>query len=118
MNINEILKRIISVRKSKGFTQKQLSEHLGICQFNYLKVEKGTTELTINRLIQIAEFLQVDPAYFLKNDNDSIIDSSSPKVSHDMNATIKLIIDNLSKGKEIEITQYCIKTISKKDNQA
>lgn len=53
------LENIKAVRKSKGLTQVDMSEHLGLTKNNYGKVENGQVELTINRLYQIADILGV-----------------------------------------------------------
>ncbi len=55
----DIIERIIELRKRKGFTQSLMAEKLGIAPNNYGKIEKGITEMTVNRLNQIAEILSI-----------------------------------------------------------
>ena len=47
------------LRKSKGFSQKDLGEKLGIAHSNYNTIENGLAELTVSRLFKIAEILDV-----------------------------------------------------------
>ena len=58
--MNQYLTRIIELRKSKGLTQKQLADSLGIGQVSYSQIETGKTEITLHRLSQIAKVLNVD----------------------------------------------------------
>lgn len=55
-NIYENIKR---VRKSKGLTQKDISEKLGITQPNYTNFENGKGEITISRLEKLAEIFNI-----------------------------------------------------------
>lgn len=56
----QILQNILKIRTNKGFTQQNVAEHLGIEQGSYSLIEKGRRELSIERLLQIAIFLEVD----------------------------------------------------------
>lgn len=55
----DIIGKIIELRKSKGLTQSLMAEKLGIAPNNYGKIEKGHTELSVSRLNQIADILNV-----------------------------------------------------------
>lgn len=55
----DIMEKIIELRKSKGLTQSLMAEKLGIAPNNYGKIEKGHTELSVSRLNQIADILNV-----------------------------------------------------------
>ena len=55
----DIIGKIIELRKSKGITQSLMAEKLGIAPNNYGKIEKGHTELSVSRLNQIADILNV-----------------------------------------------------------
>jgi transcriptional regulator with XRE-family HTH domain len=55
----ELLEKIKHVRTLKKVSQAEMADKLGIAQNNYGKIERGVTELTIQRLYQIAEILEV-----------------------------------------------------------
>ena len=51
--------RLKKSRKQKGYTQAQLAEILDISEEYLSRMEKGNTKLSLARLIQICEILQV-----------------------------------------------------------
>jgi transcriptional regulator with XRE-family HTH domain len=62
MNAIENIQR---VRSEKRISQAEMAEKLGIAQNNYGKIERGITELTIERLYKIAEVLGTPPVELL-----------------------------------------------------
>lgn len=56
----EINKKIEKLRKLKGITQSQMAKDLNIAISAYGKIEKGKTQLTVDRLAQIAKLLGTD----------------------------------------------------------
>jgi|Deesub1362B_J571_1020462.scaffolds.fasta_scaffold00082_75 transcriptional regulator with XRE-family HTH domain len=58
-------KTIRKYRQRAGLTQMQLAEKLGITYQQVQKYEKGKSNITIERLYQIAEALRVSPAALL-----------------------------------------------------
>lgn len=56
MDIHESIK---SAREGKGLSQSQVAEAIGIAYQNYWKIENGKTELSVSRLYQIADVLDV-----------------------------------------------------------
>ncbi len=64
------LKKIIDCRKAKGITQKDLAGKLGINQVNYSNLENGKTSLTVDKILKIAEILDVPIIYFFGNESE------------------------------------------------
>ena len=62
MNAIENIQRI---RNERRISQAEMAEKLGIAQNNYGKIERGITELTVERLYKIAEILGSSPAELL-----------------------------------------------------
>ena len=58
----EIGLRIRKLRTDKEFNQASMAEELGLTAGAYAKIERGETDLTVTRLFQIAEVLEV-PVY-------------------------------------------------------
>jgi len=56
-----IHKEIRTYRLIKGYSQSYMAFCLSISQNSYSKLELGQVELTITRLIEIADILQVAP---------------------------------------------------------
>lgn len=72
--MDEMLKRIAEIRKSKGLTQTQVSEKIGtkgVARNSYNKIETGKTELTVNHLIKIAGALGVSVVSLIDPDAQS-----------------------------------------------
>lgn len=67
---NDYTNNLKSLRKSKGLSQKQMGERLGIAHSNYNTIEKGLADITVSRLYKIAEILEVSIFQILV-DNDS-----------------------------------------------
>jgi transcriptional regulator with XRE-family HTH domain len=61
----ELFQRIKSIRSSKGISQAEMAEKLDIAVNNYSKIERGVTELSVNRTKQIADALGVSLAEIL-----------------------------------------------------
>ena len=61
---------IRKIRESKDFTQDYLAMKLSISQNAYSKIELGYTKITVERLFQIAQILEVNPVYLISADDD------------------------------------------------
>lgn len=62
--MDKITDKIVKLRKHRKLSQKDMAERLGINLVSYSKYERGITALTVNRLEEIAEILDVDINYF------------------------------------------------------
>ena len=65
--VAEILKRVVKKRQELGISQFDLALKLNLTNNGYFKIEKGITNLSIIRLLEISEVLGVDSTYFLKD---------------------------------------------------
>lgn len=57
--------KLLSLRKQKGLTQKDLAEYLGISRQAYANYETGSREPDIATLKQLAEYFDVSLDYLL-----------------------------------------------------
>lgn len=62
MNIGDNIKKL---RELKNITREIMCEKLDISMSGYSKIERGETDLTISRIEQIAEILEVDMSQIL-----------------------------------------------------
>ena len=90
--MEDILNRIIGIRKAKKISQKEVSESLGISQAAYAKFESGNS-ITVDRLYKITEFLGVSI--------NEILDIKPTKRNEDLNAS--LILENEKLKKDLQI---------------
>ena len=54
----KVLENIKHYRKLKSLSQEEMSDRLGMSQNNYGKIERGDTELTVVRLVEISKILE------------------------------------------------------------
>lgn len=57
--MEEVIKKIKEVRKQKGYSHEYIAHALDISQVAYSKLEKNETKLTVERLYNLAEILEV-----------------------------------------------------------
>ena len=58
--VNEVLgSRIKTLRKSKGLTQEQLADAIGISRQKYMRIEGGVNNITLDLLVKISDELDV-----------------------------------------------------------
>ena len=60
LKIKAIAAKIRTKREKKNYTQEYLAYKLSISQNAYSKIELGYTKITLERLFQIAEILEID----------------------------------------------------------
>ena len=69
--------KLKQLRELKNFTQEYVAQQLGLSTRAYSKIETGETQLTINRLNEIATILGVDPIEALGFDHENIFNNCS-----------------------------------------
>ena len=67
--------KIKQLRELKNYTQEYMAQQLGLSTRAYSKIETGETQLTINRLNEIATILGVDPIEALGFDHQNIFNN-------------------------------------------
>lgn len=61
------MKTLLTLRKNKGLTQKEIAEHLGISRQAYANYESGNREPDINTLKLLSEYFEVSIDTLLEN---------------------------------------------------
>jgi len=72
-NLHKVIRRY---REDKGICRNKMSERLGMTLNGYGKIERGEVEVTISRLVEIAEILQILITHFFRQNeipNERII---------------------------------------------
>lgn len=69
--------KIKKYREIKNYTQAYMSERLNISQNTYSKIETGGIKLTVDRLKQISEILEISIEEILSNDTQSFVFNNS-----------------------------------------
>ena len=106
--MEEILQKIKDMRNVKGFSYENMADELKISTSTYRKIETGETNLTVERLFQIAEILQT-PVTKLLGEKSSNVFYQTNKDSGTFNAYNE--IENYYHQENREITQKMIKNM-------
>ena len=67
--------KIKNLRELRNFTQDYMAKELGLSTRAYSKIESGETQLTINRLNEIATILNADPMKLLGFDSQNVLNN-------------------------------------------
>jgi transcriptional regulator with XRE-family HTH domain len=68
-----IVSNIRKIREFRNYTQDYLAAKLKISQNAYSKIELGYSSITINRLVEIAEILEVDLVDIISKNVEELI---------------------------------------------
>lgn len=72
--MNKIYANIKAIRLSKGLKQEDIAEKLGLAPSNYGRVERGLTEISIERLEKLAEIFEMSVSAILNYDKENPVD--------------------------------------------
>lgn len=59
--MDDIYLKIRSIRNSKKLTQEEVSKRIGMAQSNYARMERGLSQITVDRLSQLAAVFEMTP---------------------------------------------------------
>lgn len=76
IEVEKIPNRIKKTRELKNWTQEYMAERLGISQNTYSRIETKASKISVDRLLEIAQILEV-PIDFLMNTNSPILNISN-----------------------------------------
>jgi transcriptional regulator with XRE-family HTH domain len=71
--IKSVALNIRKIREYRNYTQEYLAMKLGISQNAYSKIELGYTRITLERLIQISQLLDVDSVDLLSSNSEELV---------------------------------------------
>lgn len=69
----QTFEKIKYFRELKGLTQDDIAQHLDITPSGYSKIERGETRISIDRLQQIADILEINILDFIPHKEQNII---------------------------------------------
>lgn len=96
--------KIKKLRKDRGLSQISLAEKMGLSFQQIQKYEKGLTQITVNRLQQIAEALNVSILSFFDEDEQPLR-ISSPQTNYVGNKSRKMYSVRANK-EEIDLLKW------------
>jgi transcriptional regulator with XRE-family HTH domain len=84
--MNNIGDNIKKFRELKSITREQIASNLNMSLSNYSKIERGEIDLTISRIEQISEILEIDMGQLLNFDASQIFNVSNNKLVQGLGA--------------------------------
>lgn len=64
--LKKIGKNIQNIRKNKGYTQESFAELMGVSWSYVSKIESGILNLSLGKIVELAEYLDIDIKEILK----------------------------------------------------
>jgi transcriptional regulator with XRE-family HTH domain len=71
--IKAVAVNVRKIREYRNYTQEYLAMKLAISQNAYSKIELGYTKITLERLYQIAQILEVDLIELIKAEDSEVV---------------------------------------------
>jgi transcriptional regulator with XRE-family HTH domain len=86
--MKDFANRIRHIRQLKGYSQDYVSMQIGISLSAYSKIERGTTDPSLSRMLQIADVLDIDlgqiqiaPTYSMSNSRGQVEESDPQEMT-------------------------------------
>lgn len=91
-----ISSKLMHLRKLNDVTQDRIADFLGMSLRTYQRIEYGQAQVTIDKLIRIAEFFSVDPTYFFTSDeNDQTSQKKTVLIVDDESLVLNILKEEL-----------------------
>ena len=95
-----VAQKIKKYREMRNYSQEYLASMIGISQPAYAKIEQGKTKITLQRLKDISEILQVEHFHLINGIKFSIHtmevdDCSSPNIVEVLHPDLKIVYEKL-----------------------
>lgn len=116
---NVIAERIRIYRTARGFSQENIANELNISPGAYSNIERGVTDITVTRLLEIAAILDVDIYDLMSPDAKFIADrSSAADYVKEARFEIRILFEQLNKCiNEIEELKTEVRLLKTKTNK-
>lgn len=109
MNIRDQLRQNIrDFREDKHFTQADMAEKLGMSVTGYAKLERGESQIRVERLKQIAQILEVNVEELMESGNQGIVVFNNSNDNFSNSSNFSLSLGNPVLESEIKHLKYII----------
>lgn len=108
----ETYEKIKMMREMNQWTQEEVAEKLGMSTTGYAKIERGQTNVSVEKLKQIAQIFNINIAQLLDDNEKLVICSIGDNHSNYNNyfgMNEKLIVQNEKKQLEIQLKDELLK---------
>ena len=70
---DQIVRKLINIRKKNKKTQQEVADFLGITKQSYYKYEKKINKISLETIMKLSDYYKISSDYFLKN-NTEVVD--------------------------------------------
>ena len=70
---DQIVRKLINIRKKNKKTQQEVADFLGITKQSYYKYEKKINKISLESIMKLSDYYKISSDYFLKN-NIEVVD--------------------------------------------
>ena len=109
-NLGDNIKKF---RELKNITREKIAAELKMSLSNYSKIERGEIDLTISRIQEIANFLEVDISHILNFDATNIFNISNNKLVQGVKVENMQVQNDEYKDKYIKMLEEEIERLKK-----
>lgn len=89
---DKVAKRIKNLREVKGISQEEIADRLNISRSAYERMENGKSQSWATHLVSLADFFDVSPEYFVKEESqEQNNDKQNGGIALQNNGTINTI---------------------------
>jgi transcriptional regulator with XRE-family HTH domain len=71
--MESLYKKIKHLRENANYTQRYMAEELGVDCATYSRIENGKIDITVSRLLKLAQILSIHPESLLTENSDKKI---------------------------------------------
>ncbi len=103
--------RIKQLREESRLSQYEMADRLGISQSTYLQIEKGKTELTVSRMLQICKVLGVGPDNLLGDDAETKQSERQSRLEEQLSSSEALLKEKM---KTVKFLTHVLEWVSEK----
>ena len=102
--------RLRKLRQSRGISQQQVAEYLGVNRTTYVKYETGKSEPNVGTLKKLAQYFDISMDYLLCGDEAiEIFSAPDPSITGQvgsLHALLKEILDEMNEDGHKKVAEY------------
>ena len=108
---DQIVRKIINLRKKNKKTQQEVADFLGITKQSYYKYEKKINKISLETIMMLSDFYKISSDYFLKNNIEVIDDEIVFQEDYEFAMKVKNFLSIFEKTFSLSMNKADIKII-------
>lgn len=108
---DQIVRKIINLRKKNKKTQQEVADFLGITKQSYYKYEKNINKISLETIMMLSDYYKISSDYFLKNNMEVIDDEIVFQEDYEFAMNVNNFLSIFEKTFSLSMNKAEIKTI-------